>query len=177
MRITTGSGAIILALALAGCGTDDQLTSPISATAASTPVESVTGSAHFFQDAVGGGFVRRILAFTATRRADGTVDGQWQLIGGAAIIKGPITCFEIVGNAVRVGATIGTAKFTTFVEGTDTGWYLEDAGEGAGAEDHASRLIFNGAPGTSADYCAGDYSDVRTEDVKELFGGNVQIHQ
>lgn len=177
MRITTGSGAIILALALAGCGTDDQLTSPISATAAATPVESVTGSAHTFQPAVGGGFVRRRLTFTASRSADGTVEGSWQLVAGAAIVRGSITCFTIVGDAVRVGGVVEQSLFSTFVVGSETGWYLEDNGEGAGDEDIGGRLIFNPEAGTAAAYCAGTYTDPRVETVSELYGGNVQIHR
>jgi len=177
MRITTGSGAIILALALAGCGADDQLTSPISATAAATPAEGVTGSAHIFQPAVGGGFVRRRLTFTARRSEDGMVEGSWQLVAGAAIIRGSITCFAIVDGAVRVGGTVEQSLFTTFVEGTDTGWYLEDDGEGGESEDIGGRLIFNGAPGTAASFCDGTYTDPRVETVSDLYGGNVQIHQ
>jgi hypothetical protein len=177
MRNTIVGGAVLLATALAGCGAEDQLTSPLSAASAATPVESVTGSAHFFQDAVGGGFVRRILSFHATRQADGTVEGSWQLIGGAAIVNGPITCFTIAGNGVRVGAQVGTAKFTTFIEGSDTGWYIEDDGEGSGSDDQASRLIFNGPSGVADAFCDGTHTESRVEERRDLFGGNVQIHQ
>ena len=177
MRNTIVGGAVLLATALAGCGAEDQLTSPITATSAATPVESVTGSAHTFQPAVGGGFVRRRLTFTASRSSDGTVQGSWQLVAGAAIVRGSITCFTMVGDAVRVGGTVESSKFTTFIEGSDTGWFLEDNGEGAGTEDIAGRLIFNAASGTADDYCAGTYTDPRVETVSELYGGNVQIHQ
>ena len=177
MRNTIVGGAVLLATALAGCGAEDQLTSPITATSAATPVESVTGSAHTFQPAVGGGFVRRRLTFTASRSSDGTVQGSWQLVAGAAIVRGSITCFTIVGDAVRVGGTVESSKFTTFIVGSDTGWYLEDNGEGSDTEDIAGRLIFNAEAGTAAGYCAGTYTDPRVETVSELYGGNVQIHQ
>lgn len=180
MRNMIGSGALLFAAALAGCGAGDELTGPAagaSLTAAATPVEAVTGSAHTFQAAVGGGFVRRRLTFTATRREDGTVDGSWQLVAGAAIVRGSITCFTIVGDAVRVGGVVESSLFSTFVEGSDTGWYLEDNGEGAGDEDIGGRLIFNGAAGTADSYCAGTYTDPRVETVSELYGGNVQVHR
>ena len=170
---------VVLAATLAGC-TDS--TGPISQELAlaegATPIlAAVTGSGHIFQPAVGGGSIRRRLTFTARRYADGTVEGNWQLVAGAAIIHGSVTCFEVEGNAVRMGGVVESSLFTTFVVGTDTGWYLEDNGEGATAdEDVAGRLILNGAPGTAEAYCGGTYTDPRVESVLEIYGGNVQLN-
>lgn len=170
---------VVFGAMLAGCadptGPD---TRGLATTEVAAPIlAAVTGSGHIFQPAVGGGTIRRRLTFTARRYADGTVDGSWQLVAGAAIIRGNVTCFAVAGNAVRVGGTVESSLFSTFVAGTDTGWYLEDNGEGANAdEDIAGRLIFNGVPGTAEAYCGGTYTDPRVESVLDIYGGNVQLH-
>jgi hypothetical protein len=175
MRITTGGGILVAGLALAGCGVEEAV-SPFQAASASTVVEAVTGSAHTLQ-AVAGGVVRRRLTFEASRRADGTVEGSWQLVAGAAIISGSITCFIVLDDgAVRVGGTVEKAFFTAFQVGTDTGWHLEDNGEGAGDEDRSGRLILNAPAGTAQQFCDGTFSDPRAEEVAEIIGGNVQVH-
>ena len=169
---------VVLASVLTGCSdVAGPAARELDASEGVTPIlAAVTGAGHIFQPAVGGGFVRRRLTFTAQQFADGTVEGSWQLVAGAAIISGSITCFEISGNAVRVGGTVERSLFSTFAVGTDTGWYLEDNGEGSNAEeDVAGRLIFNGAPGTADAYCDGSYTDPRVETVLEIYGGNVQV--
>jgi hypothetical protein len=180
MRNQVRAGLGLIAAALAGCA--DAAAPGVmvpAANEAETPIlAAVTGSGHIFQPAIGGGFVRRRLTFTARQLDDGTIEGSWQLVAGAAIIRGSVTCFELVDGAVRVGGVVESALFTTFVVGTDTGWYLEDNGEGStGDEDVAGRLIFNGAPGTAEAYCAGEYTDSRVETVLDIYGGNVQLHE
>ena len=172
-------GALAFIAFSAACTGGTEPATRLEASASSGPVvEAVTGAGHIFQPSVGGGFVRRRLTFTAHRNADGSVEGSWQLVAGAAIIRGSIICFEIEGATARVGGIVEQAKFTTFIEGTDTGWYLEDNGEGPAApEDRSGRLMFNGAPGTAAAYCAGDYTDPRVETVLEIYGGNVQLSE
>ncbi len=173
MRSSSG-GVVLGVLMLAACAAGEAA-SPFEATSASTVVEAVTGSAHTFQ-AVGNGVVRRRLAFEASRSADGSVNGTWQLVAGASIISGSITCFTILdGGAVRVGGTVDKAFFTTFQVGSDTGWYLEDNGEGREAEDRSGRLIMNAPSGTAQQFCDGTYTDPRAEEVMEIIGGNVQV--
>lgn len=171
-------GACMLAAVNGACAGGEAV-APLQTSLSSGPVvAAVTGSGHIFQPAIGGGSVRRRLTFSARRNVDGRIEGNWQLVAGAAIIRGSISCFETDGNVVRVGGIVEDAKFTTFIEGSDTGWYLEDNGEGsASPEDRSGRLMFNGAPGTAAAYCAGDYTDPRVETVLELYGGNVQLHE
>ena len=101
MRNTIVGGAVLLAAALAGCGAEDQLTSPVTAASAAMPVEAVTGSAHTFQPAVGGGFVRRRLTFTARRRVTAP-SGRWR--SGPAAIAAYDPCFAI-SRRVRVGVS------------------------------------------------------------------------
>lgn len=174
MRITMGSGSLLVVLVATGCGAEETA-SPFQATSASTVAQAVTGSAHTFQ-AVGNSVVRRRLTFQASRREDGSVDGSWQLVAGASIISGSLTCFTVVDGAVRVGGTVDQAFFTTFQVGTDTGWYLEDNGEGGDTEDRSGRLIYNAPSGTAAMFCDGTYTDPRAEEIVEIYGGNVQIH-
>jgi hypothetical protein len=160
---------------LAACAAGETA-SPFQATSASTVVEAVTGSAHTFQT-VGSSVVRRRLTFEASRSEDGSVSGTWQLVAGASIISGSITCFTILDDgAVRVGGTVDKAFFTTFQVGSDTGWYLEDNGEGGDAEDRSGRLILNAPSGTAQQFCDGTYTDPRAEEVGEIVGGNVQVH-
>lgn len=168
---------VVFGAMLAGCadptGPD---TRGLATTEVAAPIlAAVTGSGHIFQPAVGGGTIRRRLTFTARRYADGTVDGSWQLVAGAAIIRGNVTCFAVAGNAVRVGGTVESSLFSTFVAGTDTGWYLEDNGEGREAEDRSGRLIMNAPSGTAQQFCDGTYTDPRAEEVMEIIGGNVQV--
>ncbi|HEU4829216.1 MAG TPA: hypothetical protein VFT04_08465, partial [Gemmatimonadales bacterium] len=165
MRFTTGSGVLAGVLALAGCGAEESA-SPFQASSASTVVESVTGSAHTFQTLTNGSVVRRRLAFQVSRREDGSVDGSWQLVAGASIISGSLICFSLLDDgAVRVGGTVDKAFFTTFQVGSETGWYLEDDGEGAAADDRSGRLIINAPAGTAAQFCDGTYTDPRAEEV------------
>ena len=177
MRVMTGCGILAGVLALGGCGAAETA-SPFQANSASTVVESVTGSAHTFQTLTNGVVVRRRLTFQASRRQDGSVDGSWQLVAGASIISGSLTCFTLLDEgAVRVGGTVDKTFFTTFQVGSDTGWYLEDNGEGNGTEDRSGRLIMNAPAGTAQQFCDGTYTDPRTTEVVELIGGNVQVHQ
>lgn len=176
MRITTGCGLFTTLLALGGCGSAE-VASPFQASSASTVVEAVTGSAHTLQTLTTGAVVRRRLTFQAARHEDGSVRGSWQLVAGASIISGSLSCFTLLDEgAVRVGGTVDKAFFTTFQPGTDTGWYLEDNGEGSGSEDRSGRLIMNAPSGTAAEFCDGTYTDPRAEEVVELIGGNVQVH-
>ena len=179
MRHPIRVSLVVLGVMVAGCAdSTGPETLGIATAEGVTPIlGAVTGSGHIFQPAVGGGTIRRRLTFTARRYADGTVEGNWQLVAGAAIIHGSVTCFEVEGNAVRVGGIVERSLFSTFVIGTDTGWFLEDNGEGSNADgDVAGRLIFNGAPGTAESYCAGTYTDPRVESVLDIYGGNVQLH-
>lgn len=183
MRITTGMGAVLAAMAVVACGPAEPVGPVGGATATvladatgNTVVAAVTGSAHTYQ-AVGTSVVLRRLTFEVTRREDGRVDGTWQLVAGASIIGGSLTCFTVGSDgAVRVGGTVDHALFTTFQEGTDTGWYLEDNGEGADPDDRSGRLIYNATPGTAQQFCDGTYTDPRAEEIVELRGGNVQVH-
>jgi hypothetical protein len=155
-------------------------TAPLAASEAAGPVvQTVTGSGHVLVPAVGGGTLLRRLTFEVRRYADGSVEGSFQLVAGAAIVHGTISCFDVSASAggltARLGGTVTDAKFTTFVEGTDTGFLVVDAGEGGGAEDGAGRLIFNADPGTAASFCDGTFTDPRADQVLPLQAGNVQI--
>jgi hypothetical protein len=167
---------------IAACADERPLPSaPLAASEAAGPViQSVTGSGHVLVPAVGGGTVRRRLTFEARRYADGSIEGSFQLVAGAAIVHGTIGCFAVTRTSdgaatARLGGTITDAKFTTFIEGTDTGFFVVDDGEGGGADDRAGRLIFNAEPGTAAAFCDGTFTDPRAEQVLPLYAGNVQI--
>lgn len=178
MRTITRLGTALTVAALAACDAGETM-APVQATAAvsgSTVVQAITGSAHTFQT-IGTAVFRRRLTFAALRHDDGTVEGTWQLVAGASIISGSLSCFAVEADGtVRVGGTVDQALFTTFQEGTDTGWYLEDNGEGNDPDDRSGRLIFNAPPGTAEAFCDGTYTDPRAEETAEIIGGNVQLH-
>ncbi len=178
MRSIISLGTTLTIAALTACDAGEALapTRAAATVSGSTVVQAITGSAHTLQT-INGVVFRRRLTFAAQRGADGGVSGTWQLVAGASIISGSLGCFAVEPDGtVRVGGTVDQALFTTFQAGTDTGWYLEDNGEGNDPDDRSGRLIFNAPPGTAQAFCDGTYTDPRAEEMAEIIGGNVQLH-
>ena len=120
--------------------------------------------------------LRRRLAFSVRRHADGTVDGEWQLVAGATIMHGSLTCLSIDGSTARVGGVVERSLFSLFLVGTDVAWYVVDDGEGQGADDATSNLraFRNSAPGTAQAFCdTGAAPTPVTPDAISF--GNVQV--
>jgi len=177
LRVVLSTAALAL---VAACASDTALepaheASHLSVSASAGPVvHAVTGSAHWLTP---DGFNRR-LAFNAREYQDGTIDGEWQLVAGAAIMHGPVTCFTVIGDEARVGAFVDRALFTSFLPGTDIGWLVRDGGEGAEDPSDQStnvRAFRNSPPGTAAAFCeTGETpAPIILEDIDR---GNVQIH-
>ena len=141
---------------LGACGSDTPtLPAPpitaINASAASPVVASASGGGHW----ITADGLRRRLAFSVRRHDDGTVDGEWQLVAGATIMHGSLTCLSIEGNTARVGGTVDRSLFSLFLVGTDVAWHVVDDGEGNDAADATSNLraFRNSPPGTAQAFC------------------------
>ena len=129
-------------------------------------VQSVTGSGQF----TAGGLLR-IFAFTAVKRADGTVSGGWQQDNRAADVKthGDVTCFTIIGTSAWIG---GVAKRTDASPG-EVAWRVVDNGQGANAvPDQISLKVDGAGPGFAANYCG---TTPATPALNNVEVGNIQV--
>ena len=129
-------------------------------------VEKVTGSGHFTR-----GGQLRTFSFSAVKRADGTVTGEWQRFARAIGAKahGDVTCFTIDGNQAWLG---GVVERTTTIPG-EVRWTVIDNGEGANsAPDQISLQGVGGGPGSADASCAAQLP--RT--MFDIEKGNIQIH-
>lgn len=154
--ILFAAGLLLAAAAAAGCGAINRpAIDPAAGSAAPSrsagrgagdatgPAEYlVTGGAHFVNVT---GLFRRV-TFEMRQHADGTFDGEWNLVAGAAIIHGEPRCFRIVdGHTVRIGGVVENSHFVPNVApGSGFVMMVTDDGEGAnGTPDLTSRIYFN----------------------------------
>ncbi len=165
MKCISLATAVTAALAALGC-------EPIATTEVEAPqfrrgpvIESVTGSGHFTQ-----GGQLRTFSFSAVKRADGTVTGEWQRFARAIGAKahGDVTCFSIAGNQAWLG---GVVERTTTIPG-EVGWTVVDNGQGANSPaDQISLQNVGGAPGFADTFCG----DQPTKTMFDIEKGNIQI--
>ena len=162
---------LVLLVCLTACGgaTEAPLAPELDAGGTSPHVASASGAGHFF-NTVNNVQVRD--DFTARANADGTVDGEYQRIAGAAIIHGTITCVTVVGNMARIGGTIDRAAFTAVGIGSEFLFQVTDVGEG-GEDDLWSRVGFNQPAGTAATFCETGAAPISLDPVERE--GNVQV--
>lgn len=102
---------------------------------------------------------RRSFSFDATERADGTVEGSWQInnLYSDAHFDGYVTCVTVVGNQAWVGGVTAEGGENGFAPGTEVGFWAEDNGQGGNADlDRLSLLYPLGSPhawDTAEDWC------------------------
>lgn len=141
-------------------------------------VQSVTGAAHYVTP---DGFFRRF-TFTAQKYSDSFVDGQWQMVAGATILHGSVTCLNILSpHEARLGGTIDDAHFALFLPGTDIGWVVVDNGQGADAPPDMTsslRAFRNAPPGSAEQFCETGQLPFPGGDlgIDNITYGNTQIH-
>ena len=166
---------------IAGC---NDTTEPGAAVQVSSADAAVAASAGAVERVQGGGnFIApdgdlRTFAFSATRRADGSVTGQWERIrrfeGNASSNKshGVVTCFTVVGHRVWLG---GYATSGIFTEPgfNDVGWVAVDNGNGRSSTqpDRMSLQLVSAETGT-ADFICNTTPKFAIFDLT----GNVIIH-
>lgn len=163
MRKTECLTAVLgLVFLLSACGDPTSLVAPempsqdvILPKAANPVVLNVTGSGSI---TVPAGY-RRTFAFTAQRRRDGSVSGQWERVnrvdGNASGVKshGVVTCLAIIDNVVWLGGYATSGSFTE-PGNSDVAWRVADNGQGRNAPPDESSFQFVAAPtGYAAAYC------------------------
>jgi hypothetical protein len=146
--------ALLAGLALAACRSEavgPTIRPDLAAGGIPPHLASASGAGHFTNPA-NGVFVRD--EFAARSEADGSVNGEYQRIAGAAIIHGAVTCLVVVGNEARIGGTIDRAAFTPVGIGSEFLFRVVDNGEGGAVADQFSRVGFNQPAGAAAEFCA-----------------------
>lgn len=137
---------------------------------------SVVGSGHIPQ----GEEDRRVFSFAAAQRADGSVTGQFTLLITSSVlgsenpsitrIEADVTCMSASGNRAWVGGVVTNSSNPAWI-GMETGWAVEDNGEGANSFDLISLMNVPGPPGLAQSVC-----DSRARIPNLLIEtGNVQV--
>jgi len=154
---------------LIGCEQDlsSPLAGPTAQVAGNRVVQSATGQGSLMQ-----ADERRTFAFNARKHEDGSVSGEFQLVGrlSGAIIHGTVLCLTVVGTDAWVGGVIDHANLDLSGE---TLFRVRDNGEGGHAEPDGISLMFvNQPPGSAAAYCA---STPPNPPFNAIVAGNIQV--
>jgi hypothetical protein len=114
-------------------------------------VASATGAAHRIRaDELW------VLAFTAVKRADGTVTGEARIDRKDLDISWnlDVTCMAVVGNTAWIAGIIRNARGPVIREGTVSYFYVVDNGEGGDdPPDVASAVRINDLAGQDEEFC------------------------
>jgi hypothetical protein len=132
-------------------------------------VQSATGSGHYTT----GGEIRT-LAFSAVKRADGSVSGEYQINVHASdlFFHVTVTCMDVVGNTAWIAGIIDKASGPPVVEGTVSYFYAIDGGEGPDAVDIVSVARINDRPESAQEFCTQHPMVLPPRTVEK---GNVQV--
>ena len=140
--------------------------------AASEGVEqSATGSGHY---TVGGEL--RTFAFSATKRADGSVQGEYQLhsrVGAGAIVHVSVTCLAVVGNQAWVGGIITHSTNPTIIEGSISYFRTLD-NDANGTPDQLSPARLNDVAGEDIRFCTERPTGLPLNNIEQ---GNVTVRE
>jgi hypothetical protein len=168
------SVAVVVACALSGC--DSPLPAPTELVGGKLALQSsegvqqsATGSGHYTA-----GDEIRTFAFSATKRADGSVSGQYQINVHASdlFFHVAVTCMDVVGNTAWVAGIITKASGPPVVEGTVSYFYATDGGEGPDAVDIVSVARINDRPEAAEEFCT---QHPRVLPPRVVEQGNVQV--
>ena len=144
--------------------------------AAGGVLHSVRGSGHIAQ----GENDRRVFSFSARQSTDGDVSGQFSLLITQSVlgsenpsitrIEAEVTCMAVAGNIAWVGGVVKNASNPGWVGG-ETGWAVQDNGEGANGFDLISLMNVPGPPGLAQSVCD-SRSRIPNISVEQ---GNIQV--
>lgn len=119
---------------------------------------SARGAGHISQ----GDSDRRVFSFAAQQRADGSATGQFTLLITNSIlgsenpsvtrVEAEVTCMSSGGNIAWVGGVVKNSTNPAWI-GMETGWAVEDNGEGANGFDAISLMNIPGPPGLAQAVC------------------------
>lgn len=155
---TIVAGLSAMVIVLAGCdpntGPSESELPALGVAAFSQSVEtSATGSGHFVQ---ANGELRKF-TFSAVKRTDGGVSGQYQLVAGNGdlVAHGSVDCLTVIGNEAWIG---GPLERNNVGAPFDSGWFrvADNGNGGSGTADGISLLVVAVDPtGTAAQaFCA-----------------------
>ena len=124
--------------------------------------------------------IKRRFSFHGRQYTDGTVDGEWELVAGSAIMHGDVVCLTLVdSHTARLGGHVDQSLFSSFRPNTDIGWIATDLGEGVNAGDETTNLrAFRNAPvGSAEQFCLNGQLPFPGPDlaIDGIDHGNVQI--
>lgn len=164
----------------ADAGPTDQ--APVSAVSAGI-TGSASGSAHLtaFPPPTPPGLATRNFTFNVKQFADGTTQGQWQLVAGGSILHGSLDCLTIApdGKSARISGVVEGAKVTTFEVGTAFAMEIFDNGDGASGEPDVTtqlRAFRNAPPEVGTAFCvSGTIPDGADLDPRPTENGNLTI--
>jgi hypothetical protein len=167
---------ILCAAVLAGCDSGLEPTAtrptalPLFSQGSGPVVQSATGAGHF---TVGGEL--RTFSFTALKYADGTVQGEYELLSRltGTRIHGDVTCLSVVGNQAWIGGVQEHSNNPAILPGGENGFRVADNGEGANdPPDQMSLMFVNGAPGFAQAYCN---ARPPAPPLNPIEAGNIQV--
>ena len=133
-------------------------------------IASATGSGHY----TSGGELRTF-AFSATKQADGSVSGEYQIIsraGGGVIFHVDVTCMSVVGNQAWVAGIITRADDPVIRVGSVSYFRAIDNGEGGGPPDQVTPARINDPAGEDIRFCTERPTGLPLRTVEH---GNVQV--
>lgn len=168
MRAPLVVSCLLVAFAATACDTPTETAAfagpqdaiaPRFADGGSRVVAAATGSAHFET----AGAIRNV-TFSATRRADGSVEGEAEIVihGLDAFWHIRVECVTVVDNRAFLGGTITSASDDRLRIGAKSYFWVEDHGR---AGDRVSIAGFNETPEGLADFCELRQNLLRGTDV------------
>jgi hypothetical protein len=123
--------------------------------------------------------IGNVLSFTATKYADGSVNGRinyhQSFLGFAIHLDARVTCMEVYdGNRVKYGGVVEVSNDPDIVPGETFIWFQGlDHGEGASAAPDQSTIAGVGDAAANAAFCASNAPPRNIFDIT----GNIQVNQ
>jgi hypothetical protein len=169
--LTLALMAAVAACNSEGTGPLDPSTGGLTLTGGRGVTESISGSGHYVRTDLPG--VYRTFSFHATKKADETVKGEFQLDNDGLDLDfhGDIVCFTIVGNEAWVGAVSERTNAAGYDPPQEHVFRIVDNGQGDNfIPDQVSTMPL----GDTDSYCQ---NTPLYPALKDVLDGNIQIRQ
>lgn len=156
-NVVSISGPALLVALIAACAERPTSTPELRAV---TPTDASIGAGQVVQAARGSGHIEqagelRTFTFSAERRADGSVSGEFQIVARLVdrVVHGRITCMTVFGNSAWLGGVIERDN-SGVSTGAQARFRVVDLGQApGGSPDLLSLLSFTFFPGAAQNYC------------------------